>query len=134
MAHWMANMKSGKKNEELQTDNQVKKREDERIQGVVKDVRRKQYNLNRRVKRAVSKLPHMQTKVGGVQNEDAAELARVMRGQEGERDRIRQAHERDMERLNNSEEKKRLKDRHERNLQTLKQRQQAARDQARART
>ena len=126
-------LKKDQQNEELQTDSEVKKRENERIQGVVKNVRKKQYNLNRRVKRAVSKLPHMQTKVGGVQKEDAADVARVMRNQEGERDRIRQAYEREMERLNNNDEKKRLKDNHERRLQGLKARQKQARDTARAR-
>ena len=122
----------GKKNEELQTDSEVKKRENERIQGVVKNVRKKQYNLNRRVKRAVNKLPHMQTKVGGVQNEDAEAMARAMQNQRGERDRIRQAYEREMERLDNSEEKKSLKQNHERRLQGLKARQKAARERLRA--
>ena len=68
-----------------------------------------------------------------VQKEDAEELQRVMDRQSGERDRIRQAHEREMEQMDNSEEKKRKKEAHERRLQTLKQRQQAARDAARAR-
>ena len=55
-----------------------------------------------------------------------------MDNQRGERDRIRQAYEREMERLDNSEEKKRLKQNHERRLQGLKARQKAARERLRA--
>ena len=67
-----------------------------------------------------------------VQKEDAEAMARAMDNQRGERDRIRQAYEREMERLDNSEEKKRLKQNHERRLQGLKARQKAARERLRA--
>jgi hypothetical protein len=73
------------------------------------------------------------TKVGGVQNEDAADMVRVMNAQEGERERIKQQHEREMEQMDNSEEKKRKRDAHIRKLQGLRARQKDAREQARAR-
>ena len=72
-------------------------------------------------------------KINLVENEDAEAMARAMDNQRGERDRIRQAYEREMERLDNSEEKRRLKQNHERRLQGLKARQKAARERLRAR-
>ena len=179
MAHWLANMKSGKKKatkeeldqndvpkvkkiikklkkaskahagqakdldkavnemfEDLLSDKQVKKAQDKAVGQAVSYVRKRDDEQKKRIAKVTKKIlaPTKKTKVGGVQNEDAEDLQRVMNTQQGERERLRLAHEREMERLDNREEKKRLKDRHERNLQTLKQRQQAARDQARART
>jgi hypothetical protein len=56
--------------EALLSDKEVKQKHDDRLINVVKNVKRSEYNLNRRIKRVVSKLPHNQTKSGGVQNED----------------------------------------------------------------
>ena len=100
----------------------------------VSDLRKTAKNSSGEKRRMAHWLANMKSGKKKVQKEDAAELQRVMARQAGERDRIRQAHERDMEQMDNSEEKKRKREAHERRLQTLKQRQQAARDQARART
>tara|TARA_R110001592_G_scaffold5470_6_gene30091 strand:+ start:1198 stop:4068 length:2871 start_codon:yes stop_codon:yes gene_type:complete len=167
---------------EVKTDAQVKKDQEDRIQGVVKNVRKDQYNLNRRIKRVTNKVLNPKTKIGGVQNEDAADQAakelekvrnkrlqdkmlqqiavkkrhlaqraaaqsrgnnvqnedaaammRVKQAQTNQRDRLRQQHEREMEQMDNSDEKKKKREAFQKSMQTLKDRQMARQDTARAR-
>jgi len=118
---------------EVKTDRQVKKDQDDRIQGVVKNVRKDQYNLNRRIKRATNKVLNPKIKVGGVQNEDAAAMMRVKQAQTNQKDRLRQQHEREMEQMDNSDEKKKKREAFEKSMETLKDRQMARQDTARAR-
>ena len=167
---------------EVKTDAQVKKDQEDRIQGVVKNVRKDQYNLNRRIKRATNKVLNPKTKIGGVQNEDAADQAakelekvrnkrlqdkmlqqiavkkrhlaqraaaqsrgnnvqnedaaammRVKQAQTNQKDRLRQQHEREMEQMDNSDEKKKKREAFQKSMQTLKDRQMARQDTARAR-
>ncbi len=205
--------------EALLSDKEVKQKHDDRLKNVVKNVKRSEYNLNRRIKRVVSKLPHNQTKsggvqnedvdvnrdpnhahikkmgykvqhghglnakdprhkqnhskpdvtlhytmgdtdssaytvhkggaahgdpkmhrvakpktkVGGVQNEDAGAMQRVAQAQVGQRDRLRQQHEREMEQMDNSEEKKKKREAFVKSMAGLKVRQQARKETARAR-
>jgi len=119
--------------EALLSDKEVKQKHDDRLKNVVKHVKKTEYNLNRRIKKAVSKLPHMQTKPGGVQNEDAGAMQRVAQAQVGQRDRLRQQHEREMEQMDNSEEKKKKREAFVKTMQGLKDRQQARKEAARAR-
>ena len=120
--------------EDLLSDKQVKKAQDRAVNKAVSYVRKRDDEQKKRIAKVTKKIlaPTQKTKVGGVQNEDAEAMARAMDNQRGERDRIRQAYEREMERLDNSEEKKRLKQNHERRLQGLKARQKAARERLRA--
>jgi len=121
--------------EDLLSDKQVKKAQDKAVSQAVSYVRKRDAEQKKRIAKVTKKVlaPTQKTKVGGTQNEDAEAMARAMDNQRGERDRIRQAYEREMERLDNSEEKKRLKQNHERRLQGLKARQKAARERLRAR-
>ena len=73
------------------------------------------------------------TKIGGVQNEDAAAMMRVKQAQTNQRDRLRQQHEREMEQMDNSDEKKKKREAFQKSMQTLKDRQMARQDTARAR-
>ena len=120
--------------EDLLSNKQVKKAQDKAVGRAVSYVRKRDAEQKKRIAKVTKKVlaPTQKTKVGGVQNEDAEAMARAMDNQRGERDRIRQAYEREMERLDNSEEKKRLKQNHERRLQGLKARQKAARERLRA--
>ena len=118
---------------EVKPDAQVKKDQEDRIQGVVKNVRKDQYNLNRRIKRATNKVLNPKTKTGGVQNEDAAAMMRVKQAQTNQKDRLRQQHEREMEQMDNSDEKKKKREAFQKSMQTLKDRQMARQDTARAR-
>jgi len=118
---------------EVKTDTQLKKDQEDRIQGVVKNVRKDQYNLNRRIKRATNKVLNPKIKVGGVQNEDAAAMMRVKQAQTNQKDRLRQQHEREMEQMDNSDEKKKKREAFEKSMETLKDRQMARQDTARAR-
>jgi len=118
---------------EVKTDAQIKKDQEDRIQGVVKNVRKDQYNLNRRIKRATNKVLNHKTKTGGVQNEDAAAMMRVKQAQTNQKDRLRQQHEREMEQMDNSDEKKKKREAFQKSMQTLKDRQMARQDTARAR-
>ncbi len=58
---------------------------------------------------------------------------RVARAQQGQKERLRQQHEREMEDMDNSEEKKKKREAFTKSMETLRDRQQARRDQARAR-
>ena len=120
--------------EALLGDKDVKKNQDDHVKGAVKYVKRQEYNLNRRIKRVTSKLPHNQTKTGGVQNEDAAAQQRVAQAQQGQKERLRDRHEREMENMDNSEAKAKKKEAFQKSMASLKTRQQQRKDSARART
>ena len=168
--------------EALLGDKEVKKNQDDQINKAVKHVKRTEYNLNRRIKRVTNKVLNPKTKIGGVQNEDAADQAakelekvrnkrlqdkmlqqiavkkrhlaqraaaqsrgnnvqnedaaammRVKQAQTNQRDRLRQQHEREMEQMDNSDEKKKKREAFQKSMQTLKDRQMARQDTARAR-
>ena len=112
-------------------DKDVKKNQDDHVKGAVKYVKRQEYNLNRRIKRVTDKV--LQTKTGGVQNEDAAAQQRVARAQQGQKERLRDRHEREMENMDNSEAKAKKKEAFQKSMASLRARQQQRKDTARAR-
>jgi len=181
----------GQKNEDINAmfeallgDKEVKKNQDDQVKGAVKYVKRSEYNLNRRIKRVTDKV--LQTKTGGVQNEDAAAMAakelekrnhkrlqdkmlqqlavkkrhlaqraaaqsrgnsgnnmqnedaaaqqRVARAQQGQKERMRDQHNREMEGMDNSEAKAKKREAFVKSMAGLKARQQQRKDTARART
>ena len=120
------------------------KKVDNRYSGVSKASKELEKRNNKRLqdrmlqqiavkKRHLAQRAAAQSRGSNVQNEDAAAMMRVKQAQANQKDRIRQAFEKEMEGLNNTDAKKTLKDKHERQMQGLKQRQQARQDQARAR-
>ncbi len=84
-------------------------------------------------KRHLAQRAAAQSRGSDVQNEDAAAMMRVARAQQGQKERLRQQHEREMEDMDNSEEKKKKREAFTKSMETLRDRQQARRDQARAR-
>ena len=117
--------------EALLGDKDIKKDQDDHVKGAVKYVKRQEYNLNRRIKRVTNKV--LQTKTGGVQNEDAAALMRVARAQQGQKERMRDQHNREMEDMDNSEAKAKKREAFVKSMAGLKARQQQRKDTARAR-
>jgi hypothetical protein len=121
-------------NEALLSKDEIQRRQDADVHRAVSYVRKKDAEENARIKKVTDRvLKKPKTKVGGVQNEDAGAMLRVAKAQEGQRDRLRQQHEREMEDMDNSEEKKKKREAYAKSMEGLKDRQQARKEIARAR-